>query len=285
MGENIKTKCAGRVWNPWLSAAGKRRRTPDANWKLPLRWNRHARQESKLLPAIGLKHVRPRVFPSCDIFKEWTGPIVNAKGNILRVDCPEDTTGRHAVTMADLRCDMFGLFDQTPNLDWLLLTKWPENIREFWPEEDDGHGGRLAAAIFAPPGREFDPPPGKLIRRRNNVWLLYSASDQESLEAGIDHLLKCRDLSPVLGLSLEPLIGPICIPNEALKVLGWIILGGESDPNARPCHLEWILDIVEQCKAAGVPCFVKQDSGPKSGQQGRIPDVTWNVKEYPNVMA
>jgi hypothetical protein len=40
--------------------------------------------------------------------------------------------------------------------------------------------------------------------------------------------------------------------------LDWVICGGESGPGARPCDLAWIRSIVEQCKAAGVPCFVKQ---------------------------
>lgn len=38
----------------------------------------------------------------------------------------------------------------------------------------------------------------------------------------------------------------------------WVIAGGESGPKARPCNVEWIRSIVAQCKAAGVPVFVKQ---------------------------
>jgi hypothetical protein len=38
----------------------------------------------------------------------------------------------------------------------------------------------------------------------------------------------------------------------------WVIVGGESGPNARPCDLAWIRSLVEQCSAADVPCFVKQ---------------------------
>ena len=61
-----------------------------------------------------------------------------------------------------------------------------------------------------------------------------------------------------------------------------VIAGGESGPNARPCQIEWIVDIAQQCKAAGVALFVRQDSGPKAGQQGRIPDDIWAIKEHPN---
>ncbi len=40
--------------------------------------------------------------------------------------------------------------------------------------------------------------------------------------------------------------------------LGWVICGGESGPGARPCDVAWVRSIVQQCAAAGVPCFVKQ---------------------------
>ena len=49
----------------------------------------------------------------------------------------------------------------------------------------------------------------------------------------------------------------------------------------RPCNVAWIRSIAEQCRAAGIPCFIKQDSGPRPGQQGRIPDDLWSVKEFP----
>ena len=38
----------------------------------------------------------------------------------------------------------------------------------------------------------------------------------------------------------------------------WVIIGGESGPHARPCGVGWIRDIIRQCRAVGVPCFVKQ---------------------------
>jgi protein gp37 len=80
-------------------------------------------------------------------------------------------------------------------------------------------------------------------------------------------------------LSLEPLLGPL--PGLNLKGIHWVIVGGESGPGARPCNVEWIRSVVEQCKAADVPVFVKQDSGPKPGMQGRIPNDLWALKEMP----
>jgi hypothetical protein len=40
--------------------------------------------------------------------------------------------------------------------------------------------------------------------------------------------------------------------------IDWIVVGGESGPHARPFNIQWARDIIAQCKAAGVACFVKQ---------------------------
>jgi protein gp37 len=52
-------------------------------------------------------------------------------------------------------------------------------------------------------------------------------------------------------------------------MIGWVIVGGESGPGARPCDVDWIRSIVAQCRAAGVPAFVKQlGSRPRWGRLG-----------------
>jgi protein gp37 len=60
-------------------------------------------------------------------------------------------------------------------------------------------------------------------------------------------------------LSLEPLLEPVII--DLLLVRGnvdWVIVGGESGRNARPCHVGWIMGVIQQCREIGIPCFVKQ---------------------------
>ncbi len=305
MAENTKIEWAHDSFNPWLGCErvhtgckhcyafeqhfkrfgliGKRRKTAGTNWRKPLAWDRAAAEDGE----------RCRVFPSlCDPFEDWKGPIMDHRGQQLMRSlhgcgsgdmyvkgCGYDRTEDRPVIMDDLRRDFFGLIDQTRNLDYLLLTKRAHNIRRMWtwPKGDDGEAQH-----------SID---GRSVHYRKNVWLLYSASDQETLDAGMPHLLKCRDLVPVLGLSLEPLVGPVdltqcfqcprCFDNgktwdgitdhdcevcngdsvERGNIDGgidWVICGGESGPKARPCHVEWIDDIVQQCHAARVPCFVKQ---------------------------
>jgi protein gp37 len=80
-------------------------------------------------------------------------------------------------------------------------------------------------------------------------------------------------------VSLEPLLA--AIPKLALTGFSWAIVGGESGSD-RTCEVEWITDIVDQCRGYQVPVFVKQDSGAKPGQQGRIPDSYW-IHQFPKV--
>lgn len=216
------------------------------------KWNKAAEQSG----------VRSSVFPSlCDPFEEfdavqspgsddelrkcsvcgWFGtlPIIirslAKRTNIY--GCPHCDTNEDTelATLDDVRRDLFATIDACPMLDFMLLTKRPGNVRTMWSMN---YGCAADQAIW----------------HRPNVHLIYSASDQASLESGIGDLLACRDLVPVLGLSLEPLVGPIELPIE----IDWSIVGGESGPGARPCNVDWIRSIVAQCKAAGVACFVKQ---------------------------
>ena len=108
-----------------------------------------------------------------------------------------------------------------------------------------------------------------------NEWKGTSCENQKTADERILHLLKCP--AAVLFISAEPLLGPVEIPSSYLlgvynngnwpmggppfesgSKIDWVIVGGESGPNARPCNIEWIRSIIEQCKAADVPVFVKQ---------------------------
>jgi protein gp37 len=66
-----------------------------------------------------------------------------------------------------------------------------------------------------------------------------------------------------------------------LTGIHWAIIGGESGPSMRPCSSDRIVHLVEQCRAAGVACFVKQGSAFRPGQQGGLQDHIWAVKEFP----
>ena len=101
----------------------------------------------------------------------------------------------------------------------------------------------------------------------SNIIGLCSVENQEAADKRIPQFLTvplaCR------GLSMEPLLGPVellssrCLHGDGFETplgvkISWLIVGGESGPNARPCNVDWIRLLVQQGKAAGVATFVKQ---------------------------
>ena len=140
------------------------------------------------------------------------------------------------------------LVKKTPNLEYQILTKRPERIRECLPPDwgDTGYG---------------------------NVWLGTSVENQKYAELRIPELL---DVPAKLHfLSCEPLLGPLDLwrylghshfGGEGLVEggVGWTIVGGESGAEHRQMMTQWAIDIKAQCDAAEVPFFGKQRSGPKN---------------------
>lgn len=99
-----------------------------------------------------------------------------------------------------------------------------------------------------------------------NIWLGTTAENQQTLNERVPQLLACP--AAVRFLSLEPLLGPVdlwpifdcggkCGPCRHHRP-DWVIVGCENGPKRRACYPEWVESIVEQCKVAGVPVFVKQ---------------------------
>jgi protein gp37 len=134
-----------------------------------------------------------------------------------------------------------------------------------------------------------------------NVWLGVSAENQHWADIRIPSLLD-TPAAAVRFVSAEPLLGPIdlrvhlaghcpehdfpggfCVQrhHRGVQHLSWVIVGGESGPGHRPMDVAWLESIVKQCQNAGVAVWVKQDSGPRAGQQGRIPDDLW-IHEFPD---
>lgn len=162
--------------------------------------------------------------------------------------------------------DSIRLADQC---DHLLCTKRPELFFE-----------RMAAAWKGPHLNNMGKGFVDWIFRWNNghetppnVWIGITVEDQKRADERIPALLKIP--AKVRFLSCEPLLEDILLPltkpvplydaeygdqheYAERKAIDWVIVGGESGPKARPCHAQWIRQIVRQCKAASVPVFVKQ---------------------------
>ena len=105
-----------------------------------------------------------------------------------------------------------------------------------------------------------------------NIWMGVSI-ETERYQSRIDDLRTTK--AYLKFLSLEPLLGPL--PDLDLKGIDWVIVGGESGPKARPMKVEWVTDIRDQCRKAGVPFFFKQWGGPNKKKAGRLlQGRTWN---------
>lgn len=105
-----------------------------------------------------------------------------------------------------------------------------------------------------------------------NVWMGVSVESSEWMSR-IAPLKQCP--AHVKFLSLEPLLGPL--PGLDLDGIDWVIVGGESGPRARPMAKHWVLEIRDQCTAAGVPFFFKQWGGVRKKTTGRLLDGrTWD---------
>lgn len=231
------TKCAPGCENCYAEALSKRNPGTLGIWGdegTRVKSKSFIKNLHKWQASAAKRGVTERVFPSlCDPFE----------------DRPE---------LVPWREEMFDAIDECPNLILMLLTKRPENIRRMWPATGiEGHAGGC--------GHHKDYRP--------NVWLYTSVSEQATADRNIPLLLQCRDLVPVLGVSAEPLLGPIDLDSgprggpprwltgevdHGDPKLDHVIVGGESGPHARPFDAMWADDLLRQCNAAGVPAFFKQ---------------------------
>lgn len=202
---------------PVWGVDAERKPMSEAYWREPVRWNRKAEADG----------VRRRVFCAsmADVFELP----------------PERNVGARALQSA-ARARLFMLIESTPHLDWLLLTKRPENIRS-----------------LVPWGRRIPWPA--------NAWMGVTAEDQKRADERIPLLLEVP--ARVRFVSHEPALERV----DLRRWLGpngvhWVITGGESGPGARGYLLNWAADIIEQCRAAGVAPFVKQ-LGARAYLEGR----------------
>lgn len=96
----------------------------------------------------------------------------------------------------------------------------------------------------------------------SNHYFGFTAENQQYYDS---RLKVWRDGAPRWAkgwLSAEPLLGPIDLGFRYIAPedmpFKWVVVGCESGPNRRPCQIEWVEAIVEECRSAGVPVFVKQ---------------------------
>lgn len=242
MGENTKIEWAHHTFNPWIGCVevsdacdhcyakklatrmrdgsnlwgpeGERRVTNADYWRKPLRWAREAAEDGE----------RRRVFCAslADVFE----------------DRPD---------LVEPRGRLWALIAETPQLDWLLLTKRPQNIEPMAP---------IAWYAGAWPA---------------HVWLGVTTENQARADERIPQVI--RTPAPIVFISAEPLLGPIRVPwwrfrhhmtdldgtnPENVRGIAWVIAGGESGSGARPTHPDWFRELRDDCVGAGTAFHFKQ---------------------------
>jgi protein gp37 len=173
----------------------------------------------------------------------WKQPcriFVNSMSDLWHRDIPDPFIDR-----------VFAVMEATPRHTFQVLTKRSERMR------------RYVNARY--PGA---PCPA-------HIWIGVSVEDNR-VSWRADDLRRAN--ASVRWISAEPLLGPL--DDVSLERIDWLVAGGESGNAYRPMDIAWARDLRDRCADRGIAFFTKQDSGPRAGQQGRIPDDLW-IKEYP----
>lgn len=160
-----------------------RRLFSDRHWQEPLKWNKEAKQDQE----------RRRVFCASmgDVFER-------------------------RAELNPARERLWGLIEETPWLDWLLLTKRPQNIKTYMP----------------------------WTTLPDNIWLGATTETQRFFDERIGHLLSIN--ANIHFLSCEPLLGLLTLSDSTLKFIDWVIAGGESGHHARPTNPDWVKSLKDQ---------------------------------------
>lgn len=218
--ESTSKRYGFKIWGQ----DSERRFFGDKHWSDPLKWNALAHKAG----------VRRRVFCSS------------------MADVMEDREDLHSV-----RSRLYELIKGTPHLDWLLLTKRPENFTRFLPSSWLAYRGEMPT----------------------NIWGMTTVESAAYLRR-IDHLNAIP--FAVRGLSIEPMLEAFSV-GSALKKIQWVIVGTESGNGCRPMQLAWARGLRNECRQNSVAFFAKQFhiDGKLTKDVSSFPD-DLRIQEFPN---
>lgn len=206
------------IWGP--AGSTERRTFKDKHWAEPLLW-------AKVAAALG---ERQRIFSGsmCDWAEDH--PTANAE-----------------------RPKLWELIRQTPGMDWLLLTKRPENIPNVLPDD------------WGPQGYA-------------NVWLGTSIEDMR-VAGRLDALAAVPAV--VRFVSYEPALGPLDQLGAAVSLADWWIYGGESGPDFRQDQDDWARWLRDSCADTRTAFWYKQQSARKPGTRATLDGVEYHQLPLP----
>jgi len=142
------------------------------------------------------------------------------------------------------RARLWDVIRATPALDWLLLTKRPENVWTMLPS------GTWPT-----------------------IWLGTSAETQQYADLRLPLLARLRDRVPVLFVSVEPQLERLSLESWlAGGFVDWVIVGGESGPRHRSFDVDWARQLRDECERTGVAFHYKQFGGRTHAEGGCLLD-------------
>lgn len=225
MGQNSKIEWTRHTFNPWW---GCEKVSPACKHCYAETWAQR----------LGLELWGPKADRRFFSEHHWREPLkwnaaAVASGDRPRVFCASMADVFEARNDLDpWRNKLWGLIEATPHLDWLLLSKRPENISSVSPWTN---------------------------KWPRNVWIGTTVETQECADVRVQHILELP--AAVRFLSCEPLLENIDLRDwlsPTGRGINWVIAGGESGPKARPMNPAWAESLRDQCEAARVAFHFKQ---------------------------
>jgi protein gp37 len=237
----------------------------------------------------------------------WKKPrriFVNSMSDLFHEQVPDEFIDKvfAVMGMAGERADPRDLDEALPAHTFQILTKRPERMAAYLNDWDRQHRIIEAIESLGYDGEQMDlwHSQGWPLK---NVWLGTSVEDQKAADERVPHLLETP--AAVRFLSCEPLIGPVELMKfypatdgrgwesvaltstlaggQKLHLIDWVIAGGESGPGYRPMDPAWPRSLRDQCIAAGVSFFYKQDSGPRNEMNPYLDGEMW--RQFPQTTA
>jgi protein gp37 len=168
------------------------------------------------------------------------------QGRRLKVFCASlaDVFEPHP-QVSEARRRLWQLIEETPYLDWQLLTKRPKFIQRFVPQT-------------------------WLQRWPGHVWIGTSVGTQAAAQKRLPYVLDLP--APVIFVSCEPLVEEITLESWLkLNKINWVICGGYSGAQQRPMLLSWARRVRDECNHYHIAFFMKQ-LGSVYAREHRLPD-------------
>lgn len=220
-----------------------------------IQWPRAKYWDAPWNPIVGCKHVSP----ACDNCYARTAMVERFGQSFEPHPSKKQNPPKKGVVFAGNMTDLFGewLMDED-SIGFLSKACECTEATYLWLTK------RVRDMVFALKcgwvnPKDYHPGEDILPEQMKNHYFGFTAENQEWYDRRLA-MFELLDSVYNGWLSAEPLLGPIDLGFQRMETVPfrWVVVGCESGPHRRPCKVEWVESIVEQCMNAKIPVFVKQ---------------------------